>query len=130
EDLLAFTQLMAGRTELRLERVPLGRVLHQLRARTAGVCARGAIELRIADPDADASVRADADKLVRMLRSLVDNAVKFSPAGSTVELGAAVEGDACVFRVRDHGIGIPQDMQDIIFESFRQADGGQTRRFG
>ena len=63
------------------------------------------------------------------------DAVKFSPEDSVVILAAEgfVRGDGFSgvrFRVTDHGPGIPSDLQETIFEKFRQADASHTRSFG
>jgi PAS domain S-box-containing protein len=81
----------------------------------------------------------DRRLLERCLDELVDNAVKFSPAGGTVAVTAtmanngAVDGNgspAVQIAVRDHGIGIPPDRLDRIFEDFSQGDSSPTRQFG
>jgi signal transduction histidine kinase len=81
-----------------------------------------------ADPDARRLV-TDVVKLKTVLKNLVGNALKFTPAGR-VEVRAAV-GDGCwSLSVRDTGVGIPADQVPVIFEMFRQGDGSSTRKFG
>jgi len=83
-------------------------------------------------------LKGDRRLLERSLDELVDNAVKFSPAGGTVSVSATVStnGDgqkrprAVRISVRDHGIGIPPDRLDRIFEDFSQVDSSPTRQFG
>jgi len=79
-------------------------------------------------------VLGDRDLLERCIDELVDNAVKFSPDGGPVAVTAAVthngQGPTVEISVRDHGIGIPQDRLDDIFEDFSQADSSPTRQFG
>jgi signal transduction histidine kinase len=71
-------------------------------------------------PEDPVLVRADADRLQRGLENLVNNAIKYSPAGGAVEVSVVSEGDEAVLRVRDYGIGISQDALPRIFErSFR-----------
>jgi len=80
----------------------------------------------------------DRRLLERSLDELIDNAVKFSPAGGTVSVSAtlssngdAPDGSRAVrISVRDHGIGIPADRLDRIFEDFAQGDSSPTRQFG
>ena len=81
----------------------------------------------------------DRRLLERCLDELVDNAVKFSPDGGAVSVtagpytnGAAPPGAAPLVQitVRDHGIGIPEDRLDGIFEDFAQGDSSPTRQFG
>ncbi|MDQ3643369.1 MAG: ATP-binding protein, partial [Actinomycetota bacterium] len=81
----------------------------------------------------------DRRLLERSIDELVDNAVKFSPAGGAVSVTATVssngagDGEAAPavrISVRDHGIGIPDDRLDRIFEDFSQGDSSPTRQFG
>jgi signal transduction histidine kinase len=60
--------------------------------------------------------------LRRVLASLVDNAVKYSPAGGEVSVELTSGADAARFTVRDHGLGIPPADQDRIFEKFERLD--------
>ncbi len=81
-------------------------------------------------------VSGDRRLLERCLDELVDNAVKFSPAGGPVSVTASLStnGDGgspgVRISVRDRGIGIAEDRLDLIFEDFSQADGSATRQFG
>ena len=80
----------------------------------------------------------DRRLLERCLDELVDNAIKFSPAGGTVAVTATMtsagangqDSPAVQIAVRDHGIGIPPDRLDRIFEDFSQGDSSPTRQFG
>lgn len=80
----------------------------------------------------------DRRLLERCLDELIDNAVKFSPAGGTVAVTATMTAagangqasPAVQISVRDHGIGIPPDRLDRIFEDFSQGDSSPTRQFG
>lgn len=75
-------------------------------------------------------VRADATAITRALRHLLDNAVKFSPQGSVVQVSAERSGAYVRFAVRDEGPGIPPDERERIFDVFYQSDGSTTRRAG
>jgi signal transduction histidine kinase/CheY-like chemotaxis protein len=84
------------------------------------------------DVDADAAphwIMGDPARLRQIIFNLLSNAVKFTPAGH-VALRLAVAGDRLRVTVADSGIGIAAEAQELIFESFRQADAGTTRQFG
>jgi len=66
----------------------------------------------------------------RVLDNLLDNAVKFTPAGGTITVRVRREGDQVVLEVSDTGVGIPSDQWDRIFERFYQVNGSIWRRYG
>lgn len=82
-------------------------------------------------PDA---VVGDARRLRQIIVNLVGNAIKFTESGEvvvSVELESQTEdGVGLHFSVRDTGIGIPPEKQELIFEAFSQADGSTTRQYG
>jgi signal transduction histidine kinase len=77
----------------------------------------------------DVRLVVDRRKLKTVLKNLVGNALKFTPAGS-VRIEARAAGDACRMRVVDTGVGIRPEDQAIVFDMFRQADASDSRRFG
>ena len=85
-------------------------------------------------PDVPDELIGDPVRLRQIVVNLVGNAIKFTEQGEVVvraELDAQDGDDIRLhFAVRDTGIGIPKDKQDIIFEAFAQADGSTTRRYG
>lgn len=82
------------------------------------------IELRVSGP-----IRASVDqlRLEQVFTNLVDNALKFSPSETPVEIEVASEagGKAARVSVRDHGLGVPESERERIFERFRQVHAGQ-----
>ena len=75
-------------------------------------------------------VSGDPARVRQVVFNLLSNALKFTDSGE-IAISATVQGDRRVaIAVRDSGIGIPADKLEAIFESFRQADAGTTRRFG
>jgi two-component system sensor histidine kinase SenX3 len=81
-------------------------------------------------PPALPPVLADEDGLTRIVRHLLDNAVKFSPPHSTVTLSAERRDVMVRVAVRDEGPGIPASERENIFKLFYQMDGSSTRRAG
>ncbi|MDQ3346980.1 MAG: HAMP domain-containing histidine kinase [Acidobacteriota bacterium] len=70
----------------------------------------------LAVPDRPVLVRADADRLQRVLENLVNNAIKYSPGGGAVEVSVCSDDHQALLRVRDHGIGISPDALPKIFD--------------
>ncbi|HEX4632235.1 MAG TPA: ATP-binding protein, partial [Gemmatimonadales bacterium] len=78
----------------------------------------------------DLRVQADQKRLTQVMKALLDNAVKFSPANSTVQVRGARRNGRVTLEVVDKGIGIDPDHQKRIFERFYQVDNTATRRYG
>jgi signal transduction histidine kinase/HAMP domain-containing protein len=79
---------------------------------------------------ADLSVQADSRRLTQVMRALVDNAVKFSPKKSTVEVRGSRKNGRVTLQVVDRGIGIDPANHRRIFERFYQVDNSATRAYG
>ncbi len=125
-DLLTLAQLEAG--SLRLKVVPeeaaellgdVARIMHPL-ADQRGVT----LAVEIADPDL--RVMADRDKVVQVLLSFTDNALKHSEQGSSVHLRARQHADSVRLEVADEGSGIEPEQLARVFERFYRADAARA----
>ncbi len=85
------------------------------------------LELRIPE---GLHVSADRTRLAQVLDNLFDNAAKFSPPGSSVEVEAALDGGAFRLTVRDHGPGISPEHWPRVFERFYKVDPARSRDGG
>jgi len=130
-ELLDMAKIEAGRMEVTIAPASVGDLLEGLQAIMRPVAQQKRIdfEQRIA-PDL-AKAETDAGKLQQILYNFLSNAVKFSPEDGVVIVGAEPVrrdgSEAIRISVTDHGPGIPADMQDTIFEKFRQVDASHTR---
>jgi signal transduction histidine kinase len=68
---------------------------------------------------------ADRDKLTQVLVNLLDNAIKYSPDGGDVVVGARTDGERMYLWVRDHGLGIPPDALETVFERYTRIESAQ-----
>lgn len=79
--------------------------------------------------DSSSEFTSDEQRINQIMSNLIDNAIKYTEEGS-IRFGYEVQKSKVVFYVKDSGIGIPEEKQEVIFERFRQADEGNTRKFG
>jgi PAS domain S-box-containing protein len=118
QDLLDISQLHLGQMDLVTGRVDLAEIIECV-ASAPALRARGRdVHIRPLRPTC---VRADADRVKKTIETLVDNAIRYSPDGSAIDVELRVAGDAAIVTVGDHGVGIPRDRQPRIFERFYRA---------
>ena len=91
--------------------------------------AQGKVELRLVHED-QAQIMGDADRLRQLLLNLVDNAIKYTPAGGKVTLALYREPHHVRIEVADNGLGIAEKDLPHIFERFYRADRARSRRLG
>ena len=131
-DILDYSKIEAGKIELDEEEFELRAFLHALMRPLMPAASEKSVELLVnVAPDVPDTLTADSVRLRQVLTNLVSNALKFTPSG---EVELLVQRDKETrrlrFQVRDTGIGIPADKQQLIFESFSQADTSTTRKYG
>lgn len=72
-------------------------------------------------------IACDPDKIERIMLNLLSNAVKFTPKGGKIHVSIYNKEQMVEIHVKDTGVGIPEEMKDIVFERFVQVDGTTTR---
>ena len=125
ENLLDMVRLKSGKVELRKEwqlfEDVVSASLYLLRPTLAGR------ELKISLPADLPLIEFDALLLERVLFNLIENAAKYSPAGSPIEISAGIEAGMGWLRVRDHGPGFPPDRIARVFEMFVRGEDESSR---
>ena len=119
-DLLDIHKIQAGMMHVNVEQVCLTEVFEEVELNVSAWIAEYGIKLRVVDTDL--FVQADREKLERVIFNLVSNAIKFSPAGSTIKLSAKDFGHLVHVSVSDQGKGIPGNQLQNIFKRFEQVD--------
>jgi len=92
--------------------------------------ARRNLALVFAFEDNPIYVHVDAEKTTLAIVNLLNNAIRFSPEGSQIVIGAIEQGKQVMTWVQDNGIGIPGDKLQKVFEEFYQIEPPNTRRYG
>src|SRR5271168_399982 len=124
EEAAEMARLEAGEVELNLAPVPVREIVDATLAHHRG--ALGAREVRVLIPAGLPLVRADLDRAREVLGHLVDNANHYSPAESPILISAEPSGNFVVISVADHGSGIEEIEQGIIFDKFYR---GKDQRY-
>lgn len=134
-NILDFSKIEAGRLAIEASRLNVRDLVEEsietlaVMAHTKGLELLGAVQ-----PDVPPFVVGDATRIRQILVNLVGNAVKFTAAGEVaLEVSRVDRPDGRLrlrFAVRDTGIGIAGDKQEMIFEAFAQEDASTTRKFG
>jgi two-component system phosphate regulon sensor histidine kinase PhoR len=128
-EILLANQLDAGRLDLGSEPFEPAEVVERVVEATQ-VHAPAEVTLAVsADKDVPL-VAADKDKVRQVLVNLVENAIKYSPDGGTIEVGVEGHNGAVRFWVRDEGLGIPEGEEQKIFEKFYRLDPQMSRGVG
>ncbi len=128
-DILDLERISSGKSELQLTLCSAEDLLQ----RAAGLqqAAAAKAEIRISTSARNVLVWADPDRILQTLTNLISNAIKFSPAGSQVDLTARpLDENEALIEIRDQGRGIPSDKLESIFERFQQVDASDSRAMG
>src|SRR5262249_9250699 len=122
-------KLEAGRMDTTRVRADLAELVHGAATNFDSLAKERGITYRI---DAGGSVAAeiDIDKITRVVRNLISNAFHFANHAATVRPHVREEDAHAFIEVADDGPGVPPPMRELVFERFRQLEGGATRRFG
>ncbi len=130
-DILDISKVEAGKLDVRPELLILTRMVDGLKSLFLAQALEKTLQFEVVlDDDLPSSLFTDRQRLEQILKNLLSNAFKFTEKGSVTLRVMRRDEDRIAFAVRDSGIGIPADQQDVIFEAFRQADGTTNRRYG
>jgi len=118
--ILDFAKLEGGPIELSMAEIPIEETLRGAEALVAPQFAKKGVSYTHRSGDGSLTVFADREKVQQIVVNLLANAVKFTPAGGSVELDWRIEDDQLRVRVRDTGSGVPEEKIHEIFEPFVQ----------
>lgn len=127
-DFLDLQRIESGRQTYDFAVLDLGALLQQSITVFSGSQSPHTFRLHI--PTGFPPVRGDRDRLQQVFANLVSNAIKFSPEGGVITLGAEEQEGAALLWVSDQGIGIPAEAVPNLFSKFFRVDNQETRRIG
>ena len=123
EDLLEFGLVNSGRWQCQFEPVELCQLVRDAVAAYQTSSPAAAITLKVTEPPI--WIDGDPESLQRVIRNLLENAVKYSPAHTPVFVDVARNGANATIAVRDNGMGIPSHEQSRIFDKFTRGEGAK-----
>jgi signal transduction histidine kinase len=128
DDLFELSRIEAGALGLDLERVALDELVSEAVAGAAPIAGAKGIDLRGAVGEPSPVVELSTPEMARVVRNLLDNAIRHTPEGGTVWIDAGVDETraAAVVSVRDGCGGIPDDELDHVFEMAYRGDAART----
>ncbi len=121
QDLLDITRLEAGRLVVTAQDVALVALIERSIESLRPLAEAGDVTLRADLSQSLPMLRADPDRVTQLLSNVIGNAIKFTAAGGSVDVRAAVDGDAMRITVADTGQGIPAAQLPRVFDRFYQA---------
>jgi heavy metal sensor kinase len=130
QDLLTLTRADAGVDVLRRTPLDLRTLLEDMRGSLSTLCTQASLDLQLDLPDQPVSTTGDSAALGRLVRLLVDNAVKYTPAPGRVTLSLTRTPEGAVVEVADTGIGIGAEDLLRVFDRFYRADMARSRDSG
>ncbi|MDQ4019285.1 MAG: cell wall metabolism sensor histidine kinase WalK, partial [Actinomycetota bacterium] len=129
DDILWASQLESGRLQFGIESCDAGAVAAEVVEAARAHLPKG-VSIELVLPPSLPEVAGDRDKIRQVLVNLIENAVKYSPEGGTVEVHVEPLERRLRVSVRDEGLGIPLTEQQRIFEKFYRLDPNLTRGVG
>ncbi|HEY7449966.1 MAG TPA: PAS domain S-box protein [Vicinamibacterales bacterium] len=130
EDVLDVSRIVSGKIRLDVQPVELALVVHNAVATVQPAAdAKGIRVQAIVDPRVG-PISGDPDRLQQVVWNLLSNAVKFTPKGGRIQVRLERVNSHVELVVSDTGLGIRRDFLPYVFERFRQAEAGTTRKIG
>lgn len=129
DDLLELSRIEADE-EAKRDDVPVHLFVAEAVDRVRPAAEQQGIEIVVEEPPARLAVAGDRRQLVSATYNLLENAVKYSDAGSAIQVRARTDGRWVDVAVQDHGIGIPRRDLERVFERFYRVDRARSRETG
>lgn len=138
-EILDLSKIEAGQMEIHPETVEIATLSGRLEQSFRHMAENRELDFEVlVEPETPEQLVTDSQRLEQVLRNLISNAIKFTERGGVTirfsgadpTAASARPGDFLAIEVIDTGIGIAPEDQALVFEAFRQVDGGSSRRFG
>ncbi len=133
-DILDLSKIEAGKVEINFDEVQLKSIEEDMRFTFKAMAQQKKVHFSThIDPELPFVLLTDKQRLEQVIKNLLSNAFKFTPENGNVSLNFTLKdksSNLIAISVKDSGIGIPPEKQQLIFQAFQQADGSTSRRYG
>lgn len=130
DDLLEVSRITTGRVQLRRERVVVSRIVECAVETARSLIEERKQQLTVTIPPEPIWLNADVSRMEQVLVNLLTNAAKYTGEGGRIWVSVQRDGELCILRVRDNGVGISRDLLPRIFDLFTQAERSLDRSQG
>ena len=128
-NILDIARIESGREEIEITDISICECINEVVELIQPQAHAKKINIKKATGNCEVLVKSDANKIIHILQNLIGNAVKFTEKGD-ITIGVTKTDDDIRISISDSGIGISEEHLPHIFDEFRQADGGTSRRYG
>ena len=128
QDMLNFQYVDAGDTSLKRSRVDFSDIVLGMELDQDETAVAKEQNVTVQCPPTPIMVEVDPDVIEVIISNLMNNAAKFAPRGGYINIGLQTQGDEAWFRIKDNGIGIPEDQVERIFKRFYQVENPLRRQ--
>ncbi len=118
--LLDLAKLEAGKAHYLYEKAPISNVIETIVKEQGALVQEKKIKLSFMNPGFNDTLLMDREKIMQVVRNLLNNAIKFSPEFSTITVNLVERNENVLVTIADEGIGIPPDKLDYVFNKFTQ----------
>lgn len=129
-ELLTLSRLESDKVRLDLQKVNLNHLIASTVSRMTVISGAKSVEIDYQEPAAAVVVSSDAELIEQIITNLIDNAIKYSPEQSRIEVELEDHPDRAIIKVKDYGIGIPATELPRISERFYRVDKARSRKTG
>jgi two-component system, OmpR family, sensor histidine kinase CpxA len=126
-ELLSFSRASLGKTNLKLQTVPLRNIVERAVARECGPGTDANVTINVPE---ELRAVAEPDLLLRAVANVLRNAVRYAAAAGPIQVSAARENELVVLQIEDCGPGIPESALSQVFDPFYRVDTSRTRDTG
>lgn len=129
-ELLEYSRVELGKLRLNCQRMNLSELMREILIEYYPVIEQKQYELKVDIPDTPVTGCWDRDKLSRVIRNLIDNALKYGMDGKKLEIDLSQRDGKTIIQIRDYGVGMEKETVEHIFEQFYRADHARNSKSG